>query len=106
MLVWFSETIRVFSEGLRQDLERHVPVELGVPCPIHFPHPAYADLGGDGIGAEGGAGCQGHSSGDRHPLEQLLVPVEHKDQARAPVGGLRALNRLKEKPFPIWCDVV
>ncbi len=39
----------------RQDLECHVPVELRVPRPIHFAHPAFADLGGDVIRAVGGA---------------------------------------------------
>ena len=45
-------------ERLRQHLQRHVPVELGVSGAIHFAHPAFADLGGDGIRAEGGAGLQ------------------------------------------------
>ena len=39
-------------EGLRQDLECHVPVELGVSGSIHLAHSAFADLGGDGVGAK------------------------------------------------------
>ena len=46
-----GESVWIIREGLRQHLERHVPVELGVSGPIHFPHAAFADLGGDGIRA-------------------------------------------------------
>ena len=38
----------------------HVPVELGVPGPIHFAHSAFADLGGDRVMAEPCADVQGH----------------------------------------------
>ena len=41
-------------EGFGQHLQRHVPVELGVRGAIHFAHAAFADLGGDRVGAEGG----------------------------------------------------
>ena len=34
-----------------QHPQRHVPVELGVSGPIHFAHAAFANLGGDGVGA-------------------------------------------------------
>ena len=34
---------------------RPVPVELGVSGSVDFTHPAFADFGGDGIRAEGGA---------------------------------------------------
>ena len=51
-----GEAIGIFREGLRQHLQRHVPVELGVSGSIHLPHAAFADLGGDLVGAEGGAG--------------------------------------------------
>ena len=37
-----------------------VPVELGVPRTIDLPHAAFADLGGDGVWAEGGAGLEAH----------------------------------------------
>ncbi len=42
------------------DLQRHVAVELGIPRSIHLPHAAFADLGGDGIRAEGRAGFEAH----------------------------------------------
>ena len=54
------KAIKILREPLRQDFECHVPVELGIPRPIHLPHAAFADLGGDLIGAEGGAGLKGH----------------------------------------------
>ena len=57
-----GQPIWIVREGLRQDLECHVPVELGVPCAIHLAHAAFADLGGDGIRPEAGAwiehGCR------------------------------------------------
>ena len=55
-----SETIWVIGEGLGQHLEGYVPVELGVPRSVDLAHAAFADLGGDLVGAEGGAGGQGH----------------------------------------------
>ena len=70
MLGWFSEArdlsfafkasqaIRIVREGLRQDFQRHVPIELGVSRSIHLPHAAFADLGGDGIGARGSCRVQ------------------------------------------------
>ena len=57
-----AKAIAIVCEGLRQDFKRHVPVELGVPRSIHLTHAAFADLGGDGIGTEGGAGLQRHQS--------------------------------------------
>ena len=44
-------------------LERHVPVELRVSGPIHLPHAAFTDLGGDGVGAESGADFESHRLG-------------------------------------------
>ena len=43
-----------------EQLARHVPIQLRIPCPIHLAHTAFADLGGDGIRAEPGA------DGERH----------------------------------------
>ncbi len=37
-----------------------LPVELGVAGLIDLTHAAFADLGGDGVGAEAGADAQGH----------------------------------------------
>ena len=48
-----GEAIRIIGERLWQHLQRHVPIELGVSGAIHLAHAAFADLGGDGIGAEG-----------------------------------------------------
>ena len=55
-----SEAIRVGSERLGEDLERNLALELGIGGLIDLPHAAFADLGGDGIGAEAGADGQGH----------------------------------------------
>ena len=40
--------------------QRHIPIQLGISGPIYLAHAAFADLGGYGIGAEGGAGFKGH----------------------------------------------
>ena len=34
-----TSTVRVGGECVGQHLERHVPIELGVSCAIHLPHP-------------------------------------------------------------------
>ena len=46
--------------ALGQDLQRHIAVERRVPGLLHLAHPALADLGGDLVDAEPGAGAQGH----------------------------------------------
>ena len=50
--------VGIFDEGLRQHLQRHVPVELRIPRAIYLPHTAFADLSGHLVGAEGGAGLR------------------------------------------------
>ena len=55
-----GQPIRVFDEGWRKNLEDHIPVELGVTGPIYLAHATFADLGGDRVGAEAGAGFEGH----------------------------------------------
>ena len=47
-----GKSIRIGRERLGQHLQRHVPVELGIPRSIHLPHAAFADLGGDLIRAD------------------------------------------------------
>ena len=54
------ESIRIIREGLRQDLQRHVPVELGISGSIDFAHAALADEGGDIVVAESGTDVEGH----------------------------------------------
>ena len=55
-----GQPVGIVCEGLWQDFEGYVPVELRVSCPIHLAHAAFADLGGDGVRAEGGAGGKRH----------------------------------------------
>ena len=50
-----GEAIGIAGEGIGQNLQRHVPIELGVPRAIDLAHPACPDLGEDFIGAETGA---------------------------------------------------
>ena len=55
-------------ERLRQNLQRHVSVELGICGSIHLPHTTFADLDGDGVRAEGGACLEWHRSVHRDTL--------------------------------------
>ena len=54
---------------MRQDLQRHVPVELDVSGSVHLAHAAFADLGGDGVVAERGTDRQRHE-----PFESMVGP--------------------------------
>ena len=51
-----GQAVGIGGEGLGQDFQRHVAVELRVAGAVDLPHPACANLGGDLIRAEGGAG--------------------------------------------------
>ena len=55
-----GQPVRVGGECLGQYLQRHVAVELRVAGLPDFAHAAFADLGGDGVRAEGGAGLESH----------------------------------------------
>ena len=55
-----GEPIRIGGNCFREDLQRHLPVQLGIGGLVHLAHAAFADLGGDGIRAEGGAGGERH----------------------------------------------
>ncbi len=54
------EALRVVHEGVRENLQGDIAVELGVPRLVHLAHAARADGGEDFVGAEGGTGCEGH----------------------------------------------
>ena len=56
-----SEPIVIRRDGRRQDLDRDLALQLGVGGPIHLAHAAFADLGGDFVDAETGAGSEGQS---------------------------------------------
>ena len=51
-----------------------VTVQLGISGSIHLPHPAFADLGGDGVGTEGGAWAERRGQG---PLEYSPAWLSH-----------------------------
>ena len=74
----------------RTHLQRHVPVELRIPCSIHLPHAAFADLGGDQVRAECGAGLERHgwrayAAPTLHPKHEV-VDV-HVQEVRHPQPG-------------------
>ena len=53
------EPIGIVRERVGQDLERDVAIQLRVAGAIHLAHAAFADLGGDFVDAEAGAGSEG-----------------------------------------------
>jgi hypothetical protein len=53
----------VEGEGVGQDLDRDLTIQLGIEGAIHLPHATLADEGGDLIHAEASAGWQGQSAG-------------------------------------------
>ena len=55
-----GQPLRVVDEGVGEDLQRDITVELRVPGFVDLPHAARADGGEDFVGAEGGAGLKGH----------------------------------------------
>ena len=57
------QPLRIGRERFGKDLERNLALELCIGGLIHLAHAALADQGGDGIGAERGAGLQGHGYG-------------------------------------------
>ena len=52
------KSLSVRRKRFRQHLNRDLPSEIGVCRAVNFPHAAHADLGGDFVGAETGAGTQ------------------------------------------------
>ena len=55
-----------------------VPVELRVSGSIHLPHAAFADLGGDRIRAEGGAGLKWRNF--HHGFSEPEQPIDLHDE--------------------------
>ena len=57
------QALGVSGERVRQDLDRDLAIQLRVRRPIHLPHAAFADLRGDFVDAEAGAGSEGQTAG-------------------------------------------
>ena len=73
---------RTQHDTFAQDLQGHLPVQLRVGGLIHLPYAAFADLGGDRIGPEGG--CTGSSGIGLQPsrlLTSRLPVVERLNEA-------------------------
>ena len=60
-----GQAILVCGEGVWQDFQRDVAVQLRVPGPIHLTHPAAADEGGDLVSTQARAGGKGHAIKER-----------------------------------------
>ena len=54
-----GQPLGVIGERVRQDFERDVPIQIGVPGAVDQPHPALADGRDDLVDAEPCAGGQG-----------------------------------------------
>ena len=55
-----GQPIRISREGFRQDLQRHLTVQLRISGLIHPSHAPLADEGGDIVVAESGADFESH----------------------------------------------
>ena len=55
-----GQRLGIGRDGERQDLDRHVPVELLIPSPVHLSHAARADRRKDFVGAEARTGRECH----------------------------------------------
>ena len=76
MLEWFSEAstrasrskrasrFRIPHQSLRQDLDRHIPVEPAASSAIHLAHAAGPDRRQDLVGAEARTGRERHAVDD------------------------------------------
>src|SRR5262245_31793620 len=83
-----GETLDVRGEGIGQDLERDVAIELRVPRAIHLPHSARSQQRTHFIRAESNARSERHASLRRYAALQFLCPVEHNpDFGRGPLAG-------------------
>ena len=80
------EPIGISGERRRQDLDRDLTFQPGVRRPIHLAHPAFADLGGDFVDAETGAGSEGQSWRDY-------------------TGGIRAWMPRRPLVRGCWCSL-
>ena len=58
------EAIGIVREGVGQDLDRDVAIQLRVARAIHLAHAAVADRRGDFVDAETGAGSEGQGLRD------------------------------------------
>ena len=56
-----GEAIRIAGEGVRQDLQRDVAIQLGIARAIHLAHAAGAEGGEDFVRAEARAGVEGQT---------------------------------------------
>ena len=54
-----GEAIRITGEGIGQDLQRDLAIQLGIPGAIHLAHAARPEGGENLVRAEADAGLQG-----------------------------------------------
>ena len=83
----------VVHEGVGQDLQRDIAVQLGITGLVHFAHAACTDGGEDFVGAEGGAGLKWHQLSDppsSRPLADSCRPVAATSSPTwpSPNGGI------------------
>ena len=85
-----GKPIRVRCEGVGEDLQRDLAVELGVGGLPDLAHPALANEGGDVIVPEAGAGLQGHDLFGTN-IEPFYAQAVHGSSVRCrmTLGGAR-----------------
>ena len=70
------QPIRISGKRLGQDLQCHLPVQLGIGGLIDLAHAPLADEGGDLVVAESGADGERHGGGLVDGTEILVEPIK------------------------------
>jgi hypothetical protein len=82
-----GEPFAVGGEGLPQNLQRHVAIELRVAGAVDLAHAARANQRDDLVGAETSAGLEGHRCGGLYVLEVRHHTHPERQSPRA-VGSI------------------
>jgi hypothetical protein len=98
LLLEAPEDRRIPDEGLPHHLERHVPAETRVPCPVDLAHPARSERRQDLVRTEPAAGGQRHG---RRPY--ATVTFRRFTVRAACAGSLPGPSpSLRQPPRPSW----
>ena len=104
-----GQGVGISCNGLREDLDRHVPIQLAIPRAVDLPHPACAQSRDDLKGAETCAGCKGQavdytSRGPQKTFaaetcrEQLRCVHSRVGFRRKALGMRRGMPRRRARP--------
>ena len=66
---------------MREDFERDIAIQRRIACPVHQPHPAFANEGGDFVDAEAG------TAGNQRQTAESIAIEAGTDQSPASLPG-------------------